>query len=199
MERIRSRELKPGTRIREEEVAEMLGVSRTPVREALTRLQARGLVVSSQNGLSLAEFSRAQIMELYALRAVLEGASARFAAENATQHDLAELDLLCGRFQALEGGADAFARMNRRFHDAILAAAHNRYLSRMLEELHDSLALLPDTTFSHPGRSDAAKVEHGRILEGIRRRRPDEAERAARAHIEEARDARLAMLFETIR
>lgn len=198
LQRIRTRELLPRTRIREEEVAALLGVSRTPVREALTRLQARGLVVASQNGLALAELSHAQTMELYALRSVLEGAAARFAAENASQAEIAGLQLLHERFVALGGPASEFARLNILFHEAIHEAAHNRYLSRTMQELHDSLALLPDTTFAHPSRPQDAKSEHAQILEGIVMRRPDMAERAAREHIDRARDVRLSMLFNAL-
>lgn len=173
----------------------MLDVSRTPVREALTRLQARGLVEASQNGLTLTELSRAQTMELYALRSVLEGSAARFAAENASPSEIAGLQLLHQRFVALDGPAGEFARLNLLFHGAIHEAAHNRYLSRMMQELHDSLALLLDTTFSQPDRPDNAKTEHARILDGIVARQPDMAEAAAREHIDRARDTRLMMLF----
>ncbi|MGN6549548.1 MAG: GntR family transcriptional regulator [Pararhizobium sp.] len=196
LEQIRKGELKPGTRIREEDVAAALGVSRTPVREALTRLQARGLVENTSGGLAIAELGRAQTMELYALRAVLEGAAARFAAENASPGDLAHMGHTCDRFVALDGTPGEFARLNRQFHDAIYEAAHNRYLLRMLEDLHDSLALLPDTTFAFHGRPQAAKAEHLAVLQAIRARDPDAAEAAARAHINAARDARLALLFD---
>jgi DNA-binding GntR family transcriptional regulator len=195
LERIRKRDLEPGMRVREEAMAAMLDVSRTPVREALARLQMRGLVENAPGGLAIVELNRPQTMELYALRAVLEGAAARFAAENASSSDLANLRYVCRRFADFEGSASEFARLNRIFHDAIYEAAHNRYLMRMLEELHDSLALLPDTTFSYPGRSDAAKGEHLAVLAGIEARDPDSAEKAARSHIDHARDARLALLF----
>lgn len=198
LEHIRAGEFAPGTRMREENVAAMLGVSRTPVREALARLQARGLVESSSGGLSVVRLTRPQTMELYALRAILEGAAARFAAENASESDLVNLRYVCERFVAFDGGASEFARLNRLYHDAIYEAAHNRYLMRMLEELHDWLALLPDTTFSFAGRPAAAKEEHRRILLAIEAREPDRAEKAARGHINHARDARLALLFDRL-
>ena len=193
--RIRTGSLKPGTRLREEDLASMLEVSRTPVREALGRLQARGLVAAVQGGLSVVELSRHQTMELYALRAMLEGAAARFAAENASPSDQAALQHVAQRFAACQGTPSEFADANKLFHDMIVEAAHNGYLTRMLEELNDSLALLPDTTFSVAGRSTAALGEHEAILAAIIAREPDRAEAAARSHIARARDARLELLF----
>jgi len=194
VERIRSGELTPGSRLREEDIAAALGVSRTPVREAFARLQSRGLIDTSAGGLSVASLSRPQVMELYALRARLEGAAAAFAAENASSGEIASLRHAAGLFDAQDNSADA-ARANTLFHEAIYEAAHNRYLMRMMEDLNDSLALLPDTTFSVPGRAEAARTEHRAIVEAIGRRDPAAAEAAARTHIAGALDGRLTMLF----
>lgn len=195
VDRIRRGEMKPGERVREEVVASMLGVSRTPVREAFARLQARGLLELSSAGLTVATLSRQQVMELYAMRAKLEGAAAAFAAENAFAGDIAGLRHAAAIFDAREGGAADFARANTVFHEAIYEAAHNRYLMRMLEDLNDSLALLPSTTFSIPGRAESAKAEHRVILEAIERRDPDSAEKAACDHIAHALEGRLQLLF----
>ncbi|WP_417683904.1 GntR family transcriptional regulator [Roseibium sp.] len=195
LERMRSGDLKPGTRMREDETARELGVSRTPVREAFARLFARGLVESAKGGWTVKELTRSQVMELYSLRAVLEGAAARFAAQNASPSDLAALGFASDAFSNVSGGAGARAKANMVFHEAIYEAAHNSYLSRMLEELNDSLALLPDTTFSVDGRTQAATLEHRAIVEGIEARDADKAEAAARRHIENAMQARLEMIF----
>lgn len=193
--RIRSGDLEPGTRMREEDVANLLGVSRTPVREALNRLQARGLIENAIGGLAIVELSRPQTMELYAMRANLEGAAARFAAENASPVEIASLKHICGLFSNYKGDASDFARVNKTFHEAIYEAAHNRYLIKMLEDLNDSLALLRDTTFSVSGRAEAAKIEHTKIFAAIEKGEADQAEQAARLHIENARNARLELLF----
>ena len=195
LERIRSRELKPGMRIREEDVATLLGVSRTPVREALARLQERGLVESAGGGLAVAEVSRRQVVELYAMRATLEGAAARLAAENASSAEVANIKRIAGWF--VEKGrspADA-AGANAALHDAICEAAHNRYLLRMLDDLNDSLALLPETTFSVEGRTATAEQEHAAIVSAIEAHDPAAAESAARRHIDQALEARLALIF----
>ncbi len=185
-----------GERIREEEVARALGVSRTPVREALSRLQARGLLEMAPGGLVVATLTRPQTIELYAMREILEGSAARFAAQHASPSEIANLHRLAQAFARSAGDPDKLARYNREFHGAIYEAAHNRYLMRTLDEIHDAMALLPSTTFTVAGRTEKAVEEHGRILAAIEARNPDEAEREARQHIEKAQDARLSMMFD---
>lgn len=191
---IRSGALTRGERVREETVAKALGVSRTPVREALARLQARGLLEITASGLVVATISRAQTLELYAMREVLEGSAARFAAQHAAPSEIALMRTLCDAFPEAFGDPPRLARLNARLHGAILDAAHNRYLVRMLEELSDALALLPGTTFELPERGPLAVEEHAAILEAVAARDPDRAEQAARAHIQRAQEARLALM-----
>lgn len=195
LERIRLGDLKPGTRVREEDIATLLGVSRTPVREALGRLQARGLVHQVQGGLAIVELSRSRIMELYAMRGILEGAAARFAAENASPGDLDLIRLAASRFIEDNSDADSLAATNMKFHSAIYSAAHNLYLTRMLDDLNDSLALLPQTTFVVEGRNVSAVAEHKAILTAIDARDADRAEEAARLHIRQALKVRLTLML----
>ncbi|TCT05007.1 GntR family transcriptional regulator [Aquabacter spiritensis] len=183
-----------GERVREETVARALGVSRTPVREALSRLQARGLLEVTAAGLVVATIARPQTLELYAMREVLEGSAARFAAQHAAPSEIASLTQLSGAFAEAVGDPARLAALNRQFHAAIQDAAHNRYLVRMLEDLGDALALLPGTTFELPERGRLAVAEHAAILAGIAQRDPDAAEQAARAHIRRAQEARLDLM-----
>jgi DNA-binding GntR family transcriptional regulator len=194
-ELIRDGHILPGSRIREEDIARNMGVSRTPVRVALSRLQSRWLLAISNGGLSVVEFDRPQIMELYAMRGVLEGASARFAAENASSSDLASLRHIGALFNRFAGDVKGLAKINASFHQAIAEAAHNRYHARMLEELNDYLALLPSTTFAVPGRAEVAQREHSLILAAIENKDADAAEAAAREHIRRALGARLQLMF----
>lgn len=193
-EDIRAGALRRGERVREETVARALGVSRTPVREALARLQARGLLEVTASGLVVATISHAQTLELYAMREVLEGSAARFAAQHAAPSEVSVLTRLCASFADAFGDPARLADLNRRFHGAILDAAHNRYLVRMLEELSDALALLPGTTFELPERGPLAVEEHAAIVEAIAARDPDRAEQAARLHIQHAQEARLTLM-----
>lgn len=193
--KLRRGALAPGSRLREEDIAAELGVSRTPVREALTRFQARGLAGATSFGLTVTELDRRQVSELYAMRAVLEGSAARFAAENASPADLAAIRHAAGAFDDQTEDAAALARANALFHESIYQAARNSYLMRMLEDLNDSLALLPHTTFQIPGRSGEARQEHAAILDAIERRDADAAENAARDHIHKALAGRLKLQF----
>lgn len=186
----------PGDRITELEVAERLGVSRTPVREALRRLESEGLLVSLPwRGVVVAELDRAQLLELYAMREVLEGTAARFAAQHA---DAAEIDLMRDLLdqerKAGDDGASA-AQINRDLHEAIHGAARNRYLLSTLSALANALALLRGTTFSVPGRPGEGLAEHRAVVEAIAQRDGEAAEAAARLHIANARRTRLRMLY----
>jgi DNA-binding GntR family transcriptional regulator len=187
--------LPQGERLREEEVARRLGVSRTPVREALGRLVARGLVQEAPGrGLVVVELSKRQVIELYAMRRILEGAAARFAAQHASPGEGELLRQLAA--ECRDAGTPAgMAVANRAFHRAIYEAAHNRYLLEALSDLSDALALLPSTTFAQRGRAQSAYVEHMKIAEAIIAHDADAAEAAARAHIAAAEQLRSRMMF----
>lgn len=193
-EGIRTGAWRRGDRLREEMVAKTLGVSRTPVREAFSRLQARGLLEVTASGLVVATISRPQTLELYAMREVLEGSAARFAAQHAAPGEIDSLRQLNAAFAAAGHDAPRLAHLNRQFHGAILDAARNRYLERMLEDLSDTLALLPGTTFELPERRPLAVAEHAAIVDAMERRDPDAAEQAARTHIRAAQGARLELM-----
>ena len=196
-EGIRRGRYKPGERVREVEVAEWLSVSRTPVREALRRLESEGLVVFEPwRGVVVADLDRQQVCELYAMREILEGAAARLAARHIDDAELDLLDLLLARADEAAGDPEALAVINKRLHETIYGAAHNRYLNQTLEQLRNALALLRGTTFSVAGRADAAAAEHRAIVSAIRAREPDAAEAAARAHIAAAQRVRLQLLLD---
>ena len=179
-----------GVRVREEEIARNMGVSRTPVREALQRLQQRGLlVVGAGRGLVVAELRHDQVVELYAMREVLEGSAARFAAQRATEAEIAHLTRLQRELRQTNKDAMKLVMLNRQFHQVIYHAAHNQYLMQTLDLLLDSFALLNHTTFRMPKRGESDE-EHRRILEAIEKRAPDQAEQAARAHIRNAQRTR---------
>lgn len=186
----------PGDRLREEEVAERLGVSRTPVREALGRLQEKGLLEAAPGrGLAIAVLNMQQIFELYAIRGELEGLVARFAAQHATEVEIANLERLNTQFSEAEAPLEA-ARLNRLFHARLYDAARNRYLRAAVEDLQESIALLPVTTFVQQGRLALAVQEHGAIIAAIAARDPEAAARAATAHIERALATRLGLAGE---
>ncbi|MFK4505460.1 GntR family transcriptional regulator [Bradyrhizobium daqingense] len=183
-----------GDRLREEEVAQRLKVSRTPVREALGRLAARGFVEpAGGRGLIVRNLDISEVLELYAMREIMEGAAARLAAEHASPP---EIDALRDIEQAFVETSDAaeMARLNRSFHEAICRAARNRYLDNASRELQDWIALLGPTTFTLAGRPTTSHGEHRKIIDAIAARNGDKAELLARAHIREALRCRLKLL-----
>jgi DNA-binding GntR family transcriptional regulator len=187
----------PGERIPEEEIAHSLGVSRTPVRDALRRLQERGmLVVGAGRSLVVAELSKQQVLELYAMREILEGSAARFAAQHANEAEIDLLHRVLDEFDKHQYDARMLVSLNRRFHRAICEAAHNRYLIATLDGMHDALALLHGNTFRVPNRRNKSDAEHRRIVSAIERRDADEAEKAARDHVRQAQRTRFAALVD---
>jgi DNA-binding GntR family transcriptional regulator len=187
-----------GARLRERDIAETLGVSRTPVREALLRLVHHGLLASAPGGLVVRELSHRQVLELYATREVLEGAIAGFAARHASPSEISNLRRLAAAFSASEeaaqaGNVRAIWTANRDFHNALYEAAHNEYLLRIVQDVNDPLALVRATTYEVEGRFAAAAAEHEAIVEAIEARNAALAEERARLHIQKSFEARLRM------
>lgn len=184
-----------GERIREEELAQALGVSRTPVREAIARLQNRGLVEVASGGLIVVELTANEVIELYAVREILESSAARFAAQHASPWEIANLNRITDEFAAALDDPERLSHINKAFHAALSVAAHNKYLVRVLGELHDNLALLPQKIFAAPKRVQASLSEHRAIVVAIEARDAEKAEQAARLHLRHAQDIRLQMLL----
>ncbi|MFN5016913.1 GntR family transcriptional regulator [Bradyrhizobium sp.] len=183
-----------GDRLREDEVAQKLNVSRTPVREAFGKLVAKGWVQpAGGRGLIVRSLDQSDILELYAMREILEGAAARLAAQYAAPAEIAALRDIHARFASGEGGAAGLARLNRLLHGAIQRAARNRYHDAALEDRHVATALLGTTTCAADGRPVTAAAEHGALIDAIAARDSDRAEAIARAHIREALQTRLHM------
>ena len=194
---LRTGAFRPGYRIRAEDVAKSFDVSRTPVREALSRLQERGLLQITSTGLAVTQLDRMAVLELYAVRELMEGSAARFAAQHASVSDLFTMRQIAEAFAATDPDDPArVAQLNRAFHAAIYEAAHNTFLLTILDVMHDTLMLLPSTTFAVDGRQGCAVGEHLAILDAIERRDPDAADDLARSHIRHARDTRLGMMFQ---
>jgi DNA-binding GntR family transcriptional regulator len=191
---IRDGHYKPGDPLREEEVAMRIGVSRTPVREALGRLQEKGLLEAAPGrGVAVAVLSMQQIFELYAMRQEMEGLVARFAAQHATEAEIANLERLNEQFLKADGTPKVAALINRQFHARLYDAARNRYLRQAVEDLQETIALLPETTFVQEGRTVIAHGEHKELIDAIRARDTLKAEAAGINHIRKALETRLAI------
>lgn len=189
-QRLMSGAFAPGARLREVEVAEMLDLGRTPVREALKRIQDEGLIRHQPgHGLVVATTDVQEVGELYAMREVLEATAAAGAARYASDAEILHIEGILD-----EGAAEDPVALNHRFHEAIYSAAHNRYLLRLLRTLTDTTYLLGRSTLSDPQRAELAMKEHRAIAAAIRQRDPELATQAAREHISHALRERLKML-----
>jgi DNA-binding GntR family transcriptional regulator len=194
LEEIEDGGLPPGTRLREAELAGRLSISRTPVREALKRLELQGLVAHEpHHGAVVASLEYGEVAELYLLREVLEGTAARLAAQHATMVEIGVLRDMVDRDRALTDQPAELARTNRLFHQQVRDSARNRFVNRALENLRLSLALLAGTTLGAQGRGDAAVAEHAAIVDRIAARDQDGAEAAARQHIQTAFKTRVTL------
>lgn len=192
---IRDGTLKAGHRLREREVADWLGVSRTPVREAFKMLRVQGVVSAGPwDGMVITTLSRDAIEELYNIWADLESIAARYAANNACTEDIKRLRDLCNQWDKNLSPGE-LGILNHQFHEAFHAAARNRYLTRALEAIDDSLALLGMNTYTIPGRPEEAGREHLAIVRAVAKRDPDAAFRAAQKHIRRAAQLRASLFY----
>lgn len=182
---------RPGDRLVESELAERLGVSRTPIREALQRLETQSLLVRDGRSLIVASLDHNQMAELYVVRGELEGLAARLAARNATEEEVRLLREMVEADNALLEHPAALARANRRFHKQIHLASHNRFLVQQLDLVHRSMALMATTSLAVVGRGEIAQQEHDCIVSAIEARDGDAADAALRAHISVAFATRL--------
>ncbi len=187
----------PGDRVRESEVLAWLGVSRTPVREAMHRLKADGLLVADQaGGYCVAGLDGRQVQEFYEVRATLEAQAARSAAQHISSFEIEILeDLLYQSYENI-GSVKKLRQYDDAFHAAIYDGAHNRYLRQSLTNLRCVLGLLRGSVYDSQGRRRASLDEHRAIFEAIRKRDSDAAFEAAAHHMTEVSRARLKMMRE---
>ena len=182
---------RPGDRLVESELADRFGVSRTPIREALQRLETQSLLTRDGRSLIVASLDHNQLSELYVVRADLEGLAARLAARHATQEEIRVLRDMVEEDRALLGDSKALSRANRRFHKQIHLASHNRYLVQQLDMVHRTMALMATTSLAAEGRGEDALREHGAIVEAIATRDEEAAHQALKDHISQAFVTRL--------
>lgn len=182
---------RPDDRLVETEVAERFGVSRTPIREALQRLETQALLVRRGRSLVVASLDHAQTTELYAVRVELEALAARLAAQHAAPEEIRVLARLVEADRAHLDDPDALAVSNRQFHKQIHLASHNRFLIQQLDLVHRSMALMATTSLAVEGRGATALEEHEAIVAAIRGRDPSGADKALRHHLSRALETRL--------
>ncbi len=182
--------LAPLTRLVEFQLAQQFTVSRTPVREALKRLIAEGLVVDdATRGLIVRDVDPAEVEDIYVIREVLDGLAARLAARRATSEDLTRLHLL---MELMEESAaaqrwEAVVQINIKFHEVLYMAAGNDRLALIGRSLQDAVRRYSPRALSNPQRVAAVLREHAEIVQAIEEQSADHAEATARTHLAAAR------------
>ena len=189
--------LKPGERLMEVQLADELGVSRTPVREAIRKLEHEGFVVMiPRKGAYVADISLKDVAEIFDVRTALEALAAQLAAERATDEDLERVERILVEYgECVESGDTArLIEVDTRFHEAIYQMAGNSRLKQMLSLLSEQIMRYRTMTLSHRPRMRKALEEHRRIVEAIASRDAQRAARLAREHIESAEHALMELM-----
>ena len=182
---------KPGSRLVESELAERFGVSRTPIREALQRLETQSLLTRDGRSLIVASLDHTQMAELYVVRTELEGLAARLAAQHASVEEVNVLQQMVDADRMRVSDAAALARSNKRFHKQLHLASHNRFLVQQLDLVYRSMALLATTSLAVEGRGPVALDEHRAIVTAISDRDEALAYEAVKQHLSQAFVTRL--------
>lgn len=195
-ERIRaaiiSGEISAQQRLAEVTLAEQFGTSRTPVREALQRLESERLIERTHRGTFIRQIQPEEVFDIYDVLKTLEGAAARMAAERATTWNLLQLRAAHqSMVDFTESDASGRAELNREFHAVLAAAAHSPTAARMLLQLNSSLVVTARTTLAVEDRWRAAIAEHEELVAAIEARDGDAAARIAEEHMVAARDVRV--------
>ena len=190
-------ELRPSERLVETVLADLASVSRTPVREALHRLEVDGLVSDGAGGLEVNGFSLDELADLCAVRETLEGMASELAAITRSPLELETLRQINQEEEELLHSDSSEqlllkrVELNHLFHQTIWRASRNRYLAGELKGLRDMIEGLQDSTLSQPARNTEAVAEHRAILDAIEFQRPDDAGEVVRAHFRHAAAMRL--------
>src|SRR5262245_41607332 len=189
--------LAPGTRLRADDLAKQLGVSKTPVREALRKLQAEELIaVQPGSGLSVKVLSEKELFDIYYIREALEGMAARLAAENCSQIELSDLRYLLAEVEGARanGRIDKVRALTGEFQLSVFRAARNDRLYRLLKHLQEHLRQMSTSTLTVPGRADEVMDYCRALVAAIAARDPDRAERVARDNRRRTLELRLGIL-----
>ncbi|MHB8172417.1 MAG: GntR family transcriptional regulator [Thermincolia bacterium] len=186
--------LKPGERMMEIQLAEEMGVSRTPVREAIRKLELEGFVVMvPRKGAYVASISIKDIADVFEIRAALESLAAGLAAERITEDELESMERSLVRVaEATEANdLESLINMDTDFHEILYKASRNERLVQIISNLREQIQRFRTTSLAHPGRMKVALEEHKQIVEAISQRDVEAARNLAREHIENAENSML--------
>lgn len=185
-------DLKQGERLMETQLAEQMGVSRTPVREAIRKLELEGFVVMiPRKGAYVAGLSLKDIVDVFEIRGALEALAGSLAAERMTDDELEELERLLVRIGecAERNDVEQFVELDTQFHDILFQASRNARLSQMINNLRDQIQRFRTTSLAYPGRLKYAFDEHKKIVEALSERDSELVAALAKEHIENAENS----------
>ena len=186
--------LRPGERMMEIQLAEQLGVSRTPVREAIRKLELEGFVVMiPRKGAYVAGISLKDIVDVFEVRAALEALAAGLAAERITDEELETLERMLVRIGKCIDSEDLqeLIEIDTAFHEALYQASRNEKLVQIINNLREQIQRFRSTSLAYPGRMKEALEEHKKIVEAISERKAAQARQLAQQHIENAENSML--------
>lgn len=186
--------LRPGERLMEVQLAEEMGVSRTPVREAIRKLELDGFVIMvPRKGAYVAGITLKDIADVFEVRAALEGMAAGLAAERITDEEMDQLERSIVQISEHNTGTDidAVVAGDTQFHEIIYQASRNQQLVQIITHLREQIQRFRMTSLSQPGRTKFALDEHKKIAEAISDRNVELAQTLAREHIENAEQSLL--------
>jgi len=184
---IAERALLPGTQLKESELVERLGVSRTPIRDALNQLHRDGMIeLVPHKGAYVKNWTREEVVEILILREVLEGLAARLAAERLNDKDIRRLEQY---FEDYATGLVDYGQADERFHADLIRACGSARLVGLIRNLSDNLQMLDmrRVNFSFPGRIKESLAEHQKIIEALKAGDGELAEKRAREHFQRTR------------
>lgn len=179
--------LEPGKRLMEIQMAEQLGVSRTPVREAIRKLELEGLVVMvPRKGAYVADISIKDVLEVLEVRVALEGLAASLAAERMSDEEIDKLAFICEEFENYykKGDIDGMIQKDVDFHDCIFNATGNNKLNQISQSLREQVYRFRVRYISRYNKAKELVIEHAAIFNAIKNRDPQSAYKCGTEHIE---------------
>lgn len=191
---------KPGERLVESQIAEEMGISRTPIREAIRRLETERLVVNlPRKGVMVAPLDESQVKEIFNIRGALEGLAVKLAIDNLNYKTVKMMENILEEMQrAIEADDhNKVVECNTQFHDCIIEAAKSPKLSEMLQNIHDQIQRFRHTSLSAEGRPQIALTEHINILNYVKEKNANNAEKMMEKHIENAGKSLLEKITES--
>jgi DNA-binding GntR family transcriptional regulator len=182
---------KEGEELKEVAIGGELGVSRTPVREAFRQLELEGLIrIVPNKGAYVTGITAKDVHDIYMIRSLLEGLAARWACEHITDSQMEEMEenIYLAEFHAKKEHMDQMAELDNRFHDILYEACDSKMLEHLLKDFHQYVMRVRQKTLSTNSRGKASNDEHKLIMEAIKAKDPDNAEKLAHQHMINAYD-----------